>query len=331
MAAPGSARPPSTTLAIIVVVFNMRREAPRTLHSLSAGYQLGVSPDDYEVICIENGSTDPLSPDEVQRVGPNFRYVRIEDASPSPAAAMNLGVARSHAPYVGLMIDGARIASPGVVALALKTLQAFEPAVVATIGFHLGPDRQYRSQANGYTRRVEDRLLAHLDWRHHGYRMFGHSSLSDSSSNGWFGPISESNLLFLPRRLFDDLHGYDERFDLPGGGFVNLDFYRRACDVESATLITLLGEATFHQLHGGVASNQPETALPELLKTYQNQYVRIRGVRLEASTRPPLLVGSVGPDALGAVTGSCDEVLRNATLWRRGQRAMRRLIGRVLL
>ena len=38
----------------------MTREAPRTLRSLSPGYQQGIHPDDYEVIVVENGSSAPL-------------------------------------------------------------------------------------------------------------------------------------------------------------------------------------------------------------------------------------------------------------------------------
>jgi GT2 family glycosyltransferase len=36
-------------VSVVVVVYNMAREAPRTLHSLSAGYQRHIDPDDYEV------------------------------------------------------------------------------------------------------------------------------------------------------------------------------------------------------------------------------------------------------------------------------------------
>jgi hypothetical protein len=57
-----------------MVVFNMRREAPRTLYSLSCDYQREVDVDDYEVIVIENGSSEALSSSEVCSFGSNFRY-----------------------------------------------------------------------------------------------------------------------------------------------------------------------------------------------------------------------------------------------------------------
>ncbi len=43
-------------LAVVVVMHNMRREAARTLHSLSRSYQRGIDDLDYEVVVVENGS-----------------------------------------------------------------------------------------------------------------------------------------------------------------------------------------------------------------------------------------------------------------------------------
>ncbi len=60
--------PPATTegvdLSVIVVFYNMAREAPRTLRSLSRSYQQGIDDLSYEVIVVDNGS----SPD--QRLDP---------------------------------------------------------------------------------------------------------------------------------------------------------------------------------------------------------------------------------------------------------------------
>src|SRR5581483_9041619 len=52
-----------------------------------------------------------------------------------------------------------------------------------------------------------------------------------------------------------ELGGFDERFASPGGGYVNLDAYRRALDLPRTRLIVLLGEGTFHQVHGGAATS----------------------------------------------------------------------------
>ena len=57
---------------------------------------------------------------------------------------------------------------------------------------------------------------------------------------------------------FDRLGGYDERFDQEGGGFLNMDTYIRACEMPDSELVMLLGEGTFHQLHGGDGGRKPE-------------------------------------------------------------------------
>jgi len=47
-------------LSIVVIFHNMRREAQRTLHSLSKAYQRNVDDLDYEVIAIDNASERPM-------------------------------------------------------------------------------------------------------------------------------------------------------------------------------------------------------------------------------------------------------------------------------
>ena len=78
-------------LSLIMVTYNMRREAARTLFSLATPYQRGVSPEDYEVLVVDNGSTHPLDEAWVKSFGPGFRYFYRQSDNPSPAAAMNFG------------------------------------------------------------------------------------------------------------------------------------------------------------------------------------------------------------------------------------------------
>lgn len=325
----------SHKLAIIVIIFNMRREAPRTLYSLSADYQTDVSPEDYDVIVVENGSSEPMSSEEVEQFGSNFHYLPIRNASPSPAAAINLAVSQTNTEFVGIMIDGARMASPGIISLALKSLTSFERPIVGTVSFHLGPDIQPRSVCRGYTQEVEDELLSSIDWRKNGYGLFEISTLAGSSYGGRFGKIaeaisplarirsrgwlrksaeniralsgiSESNLIFLPRVLFDELEGFDERFDLPGGGLVSSDFYQRACDLKNTTLITLSGVATFHQIHGGTMTNKPKKEGTKELNIYKEQFRKIRGVPFKTSKRIPIVVGFSKPQTTNKFSGKYD-------------------------
>lgn len=50
-------------LSVIAIFHNMRREASRTLRTLAQPYQLDVDTSEYEVIVVDNGSTEPLNPD----------------------------------------------------------------------------------------------------------------------------------------------------------------------------------------------------------------------------------------------------------------------------
>jgi glycosyltransferase involved in cell wall biosynthesis len=243
-------------LSVIVVVYNMQREAPRTLHTLSSRYQRGVSENDYEVIVIDNGSSDRLTEDQVSAFGSNFHYVVCgKDATPSPCKAINAAVRRTRGDQVGVLIDGARMASPGLIRYAIDALRINQACVVTALSWHLGPKPQSLSIQEGYCQYQEDQLLDSIDWANNGYRLFDISSFAWSSACGYFGDIAESNAIFLSRPFYDALQGFEERFNLPGGGLANLDFYKRACEYPCSNVVRLLGEGTFHQIHGGISTN----------------------------------------------------------------------------
>ena len=77
-------------LSVIVIFHNMKREAARTLYSLSTAHQRGVRGQDYEIIAVDNGSAQPLGADFVEGFGPNLRLIRHETNSVSPVAAICL-------------------------------------------------------------------------------------------------------------------------------------------------------------------------------------------------------------------------------------------------
>lgn len=281
-------------LSVIVVFHDMTREAPRTLATLSPAYQRGVSAADYEVLAVDVGSARPLDASLVAAHGPSFRLLRAPAAA-SPAAAVNEAARQAAGHALALCIDGARMLSPGIVAGMLAALRMVSDPVVATLAWHLGPKVQNESILEGYDQTVEDRLLASVDWRGDGYELFRIATLAASSGSGWFRPISESNCLAVPRAAWDALGGLEERFTSPGGGFVNLDFYRRACD-RAAELVMLLGEGTFHQVHGGVATNAPWERHP--FPIFHDEYRAIRGTDYASPARPACYLGELPEQAL---------------------------------
>lgn len=289
-------------ISVILVAYEMERELPRTLRSLSHGYQLGVSADDYEVIVVDNGSSIPIDRDAVSRWGANFRLLRIEEPSPSPVGAMNRGVAASRGSIVGLHIDGARLATPGLLQYVKLAFSIYEDPTVATLSWHLGPAPQQESISEGYSREVEDDLLARIDWPNNGYRLFEISSLAPSSESGFFLPIHESNSFFLKRAGYDSIGGFDEVFDLPGGGLANLDCYRRALERPGSRLVMLLGEGSFHQLHGGISTNVPVSEGAQRFARWADQYRQLRG--------EPWQPAGVAPVFLGAAPDGCLEAIQ---------------------
>lgn len=264
-------------VSVVVVVYNMAREAPRTLYSLSAAYQRDIEPDNYEVIVVDNGSNPPLDSTAVEGLAGNFRLIRIENALPSPAQAANRGLAEARGDVIGVMVDGARLVTPGLLHFARDGAGLYDRAIVATLGWYLGFDFQRWSMRYGYDQAREDELLASIGWPEDGYRLFAIATMDESCFDGWFTPIVETNALFMRRELWESLGGLDESFDAPGGGLVNLDLYRRAGELDDAELVILLGEGTFHQFHGGIATNAPAEGFPDMLGRWGAQYEKIRG------------------------------------------------------
>jgi glycosyltransferase involved in cell wall biosynthesis len=270
------------SLSVIVIFHDMHREAPRTLLSLSAGYQRGASAADYEIIAIDNGSSARLDPAMVEGFGPNVRHVFHATESVSPVEALNLGARLARGTHLAFVVDGARMASPGLIRATLNALRTEPMPFVCALSWHLGPDVQNRSILRGYDQQVEDDLLHGIDWPHDGYRLFEIATLAQSSAPGFLGGFPrECSWLSLSRTGWERLNGYDPAFISPGGGLVNHDIVGRAADDGRFGFIVLLGEGVFHQVHGGVATNVRPEDHP--IGQFKAEFLALRGVEY----RPP--------------------------------------------
>lgn len=258
----------------------MRREIPRTLLSLSATYQRNIARDEYEILLVDNGSDSPWTLTDFDGIDADIRIINVPGATHSPAPAVNLGLRHARAPLAGVLVDGARMVTPGLLDACRRASLLYPRPVISTIGFHLGREHQSLSVPKGYTREVEDRLLDSIGWPRDGYRLFEVSVLNYACAGGWFNPMSECNALFMPATMWSELGGFDEAFQCPGGGLVNLDTYERALALPGAQSVVVLGEGNFHQVHGGVSSNSSTDRWPEFHEEYKR--VRHRDYRVPA-------------------------------------------------
>ena len=290
---------------MVIVVYNMPRAARRTLESLSSTYQRNLPSVDYEVIVVDNGSEPALTDAEVTTYGPQFRLISIVNAPPSPLEAVRVGVESARGALVGVMLDGARMLSPGALAAMHRATMLSERSFVTVLAWHLGPDHQSRSITAGYDEAVEDELLDSIQWPSDGHRLFEIGSLESSNPAGWFGPIAESTCFVTPRSVYDALHGFDERFVGAGGGLANHDLFRRVAASNDVEIVVILGEGTFHQVHGGISTNSPVDRWP----IFAAEYREVVGDEYSIPSIEATYVGVVGPSALRWI-GAADDVAR---------------------
>jgi hypothetical protein len=280
-------------LSVVVVVYDMPNAAPRSLYTLSSAYQRDLHDDEYELIVVDNGSRQPLPPAAIAGAAANVRFVAAPRPHPSPAAAANHGLSLARGGVVALVLDGARLATPRLLSLGLRAAESHPRAMVTTVGWLLGygPPAQFADADDAAAVDRTDQILAAIDWPNDPYRLFEVARMDGSM--GWFGPGFESSALFLPRALWDELGGLDERFDAPGGGFVALDLYARGLDLPGCQPMLLLGEGTVHQPHGGVSTDRPPDDLIRRFMGWREQYMALRGRDLQLQNPPLTYFGSL--------------------------------------
>jgi glycosyltransferase involved in cell wall biosynthesis len=295
---------PSKEISIVVAAHDFRRELPRTIRSLSPPYQTGIDPASLEILIVDNGSAEPVAADWFEEISADLKILRFPPGNPSPCAAINAGVAAAQGDLIAVLIDGARIASPGFIARARSAMRLADDVFVATMGFHLGPEPQQISLNDGYDAQAEDRLLAEIGWPAEGYRLFEIAARGQSYAKGVLAGFPETTAFMMRRSSFRRLGGFHEGFRFRGGGLANFEFFERVLRDEAIAPIVLIGEGTFHQVHRGTSTRaggvmrRASSDGPTLWEQMAADFEEIVGrPPLSLTLRKPLLFGKCETEA----------------------------------
>ena len=163
----------------------------------------------------------------------------------------------------------------------------------------------------GYDEAMEAELLQSINWPEDGYRLFEICVLSGTSAAGYFKPIGECNCFGMSKTLWKKLGGYDPRFTETGGGQCNLDLYKRAVELPETILVTLIGEGSFHQFHGGITTGTKGEERLKAMQDHFNQYTAIRGESYQPPTKRAVYFGTLPDCALKFVRHGASVVMKN--------------------
>ncbi|PAU60665.1 glycosyl transferase [Pseudomonas sp. PIC25] len=296
-------------LSIVVIVYKMPEQADKTLLSLSPAYQQGIREQDYEVIVVENHSDRLLGAERATRHADNVRYYHRHETQRTPVHAINFGAAQARGRYVAIMIDGARMLSPGVLRHTLSAFKADPEAAVSAPGYHIGHKLQQVAVNEGYDETVEAGLLQSISWPEDGYRLFDIAVLSGSCQGGFFQANYESNFIAMPVKKWKALGGVDSRYDDFGGGNANLDLYKRLLEYPNTPFYMLFGEGSFHQFHGGVTTGTRKEERDRIYRALDDQDRALRGDNRTPPTVRPILYGTPHPSVYRFIRHSLDKVL----------------------
>jgi len=313
---PTITRPFSATdrsLAVVAVCYNMPGQVRNTLRSLLPAYQQQIDPESYRVRLMDNGSDHPL-PEDHWRVWGNveYEYTSPQAVTGNLAVALNRGVAATDSNLICLILDGACLMSPGLLHWGVELASLWPRTLVDVRCWHLGPKLQMQSRREGYTPQVEAQLLQSIGWPEPSYRLFD-ISVPLLPRGGFFGRSAESTCIFTSRQFFQELGGFDERYRQPGGGLAAADLFWRGAS-SAYRVFTLLGEAVFHQIHGGAATGLNKDQHRGQFALWRDEYESLsRPWRGSGPDYQPIVAGHVPSELRRWLGAAGDNPL--ASLW----------------
>jgi hypothetical protein len=295
-------------LSMVLIVYRMADQAEKTLYSLSPRYQRDVSEDDYEVIVVENTSDEMLGEERATRHAGNVRYFSREETERTPVHAINFGADQVRGSHLTIMIDGARMLSPGIVRHKLDIFSLAPQAAVTVPSYHLGEKPQQVAVNEGYDSETEAALLKKIGWPEDGYRLFEIAAFAGAYRRGFFVCCTESNVLSMSTEKWRRIGGMNGRYNDFGGGTTNLDLYKRTLEAPDTPFYMLFGEGSFHQHHGGFTTGVPKSERDEVVPQILAQDREIRGENRAAPSAQPIFYGYVHPPAYRFIRQSLDAV-----------------------
>lgn len=299
-------------LSIIVIAFKMPSQAYNTLYSLSSQHQILADERDYEIIVVENQSPEMLCPEKIGKLGENIQYFSREEKGVSPVSSINFAFDHCRGKNIALLIDGARMVTPGLVNNILSVYRANERSVIGVPGYQLGDIHHNQLEDPVESLTHETALLKSIAWPSDGYELFNIACLSNANRFGYLHPLMESNCIVAPYNFYRQIGFADSRFTLPGGGAVNLHLWRSLGLIENSQLYILPGEGNFHQYHGGVTTS--ESYFEGNLKSeIKSQLDAIWNEDFHALRREPILFGKISSAALPYLKYSSECALNRNT------------------
>jgi glycosyltransferase involved in cell wall biosynthesis len=280
------------SLSVIVIGYRMAGQLANTLKTLLPGYQRGIAATDYEVVLVENASDDCLPDSVIGSLPGNFKYFLREEAGNTPVPAINFAFQQCRGDYIGLIMDGARMLSPGVLETAAMARALSADALTAVPGYHLGEQEQHFNEDPATALEDERKLLAGIDWESDGYELFRVATFSGANRSGYLHPIMECNCLFASRDNYAAIGFADPQFTLHGGGSINLHMYRSLGLLPGTQLFVTPGEGSFHQYHGGVTTSAYDDREAEI-ERHRTQLHSLWPGGFHALRRAPTLLGRI--------------------------------------
>ncbi|HNS52807.1 MAG TPA: glycosyltransferase family 2 protein [Anaerolineae bacterium] len=191
------------TLLITVVIpaFNRADALPATLKALG---EQTVPPDRYEVILVDDGSTDTTG-EVLGDTKPSYRFEIVPQRNRGGAAARNLGASKAASTLI-LFLDCDMVVVPDFLERHIATARQCGPALV------IGPRAPYASAERD---RVASLLMWGVDQRDPRWRRLPPTFQEAFGCN-----------LALPAESFQSLGGFDETF--PGSCYEDIDLAYRA-------------------------------------------------------------------------------------------------------